>query len=84
MNQNVGQVIKKNQVKISGACRLGPDAVVSHKPQTASAARPGPAAASCGSPQVRIAENSPKGVVLEFTCACGSKTYIQCDYASAI
>jgi hypothetical protein len=79
MSQNLGQVLRKNQVKTVGSCRLDHDAVYAQPPQ-ATAARPTSAAASSRSPQVRIVENTPQGVVLECTCSCGIKTYIQCDY----
>jgi hypothetical protein len=79
MSQNLGQILRKHQVKDAGSCRLGHDALVAPSPQAA-AAKPLPAAASSRSPQVRIVENTPQGVVLECTCSCGTKTYLQCDY----
>jgi hypothetical protein len=77
MNQTLGQVIRKHQVKDAGSCRLDHDAVYARQP-LAAAAKSKPAAA----PQVRIVENTPQGVVLECICSCGTKTYIQCDYNS--
>jgi hypothetical protein len=83
MSQNVGQVLRKHQIKITGSCRLDLNGAPVHQQQTSPTARP-KAAVSVGSPQVRIVENSPRGVVLELTCPCGTQTYIQCDYASAV
>jgi hypothetical protein len=82
MSQNLGHVLRKNQVKITGSCRLDLDAA--HSQQPAAVAKSRPAAASAHVPQVRIVENGLQGVVLECICACGSKTYIQCDYVSAV
>jgi hypothetical protein len=78
MNQNLGQVLRKDQVKNAGSCRLGNDAVYTQSQATA--ARPTSAASPARSPQVRIVENTPQSVVLECTCSCGTKMYIQCDY----
>jgi hypothetical protein len=80
MSQNLGQVIRKNQVKNAGSCRLDHDAVYA-QPSRATAAKPMPTDASSRPPQIRIVENTPQGVVLECTCSCGTKTYIQCDYS---
>jgi len=79
MSQNLGQVLRKHQVTNAGSCRLDHDAVYAQPPQ-ATAAKSASAAAPTRSPQVRIVENTPQGVVLECTCSCGTKTYIQCDY----
>ena len=84
MTQNLGQVLRKHQVKITGSCRLNLDAVRPGQSQTAATARFESAAESSCQPQVRIIENSPQGVVLEFICSCGSQTYIRCEYASTV
>lgn len=79
MSQNLGHVIRKDQVKTAGPCRLDHNAVYAPPSQTA-AAHPTAAAAPARAPQVRIVETTPQGVVLECTCLCGTKTYVQCDY----
>jgi hypothetical protein len=79
MSQNLGQIIRKHQIKDAGSCRLDHNAVYAQPPQAAAAK---PTAATARASQVRIVENSPQGVVLECTCSCGTKTYIQCDYKS--
>ena len=80
MSQNLGQVLRKHQVKTVGSCRLDHDAAYA-QPSQAAAAKSTPAGAPTRPPQVRIVENTPQGIVLECTCSCGTKTYIQCDYS---
>ncbi|MDO8303885.1 MAG: hypothetical protein Q7T18_11645 [Sedimentisphaerales bacterium] len=81
MSQNLGHVLRKDQVKIAGSYRLDLAAGHAQPPQSSGAVKSKP---TTGSPQVRIVENSPQGVILECTCPCGTRTYIQCDYASAV
>jgi hypothetical protein len=78
MSQNLGQIIRKNQVKTAGSCRLG-DATINTR-QPLSAVLQQKSAAELCSAQVRILETTAMGIVLEHTCSCGIKTYIQCDY----
>lgn len=77
MSQTLGQVIRKHQIKNAGTCRL--DQYI-QQPQAISAKSK--AVDHATAPQVRIIETADNGVVLEFTCPCGTKTYIQCDYNS--
>jgi hypothetical protein len=81
MTQNVGHILKKNQVKFSGTCKVDEAAV---PVRTAAAGRTtGPAEPARCQSQVRIVETNEQGFVLEFLCSCGEQTYIQCDHAGA-
>jgi hypothetical protein len=84
MSHNIGQIIRKHQVKVTGSRRLDLDAPRFQQPQSTDAAKSKPAAASSQTPQVRIVENNPQGMVLEFTCSCGLQTHIKCDYTPAV
>lgn len=59
-------VIKNNQLKAGGPCRIGASAAT-------------PASASAG-PQVRMVERRDDGAVIEVRCACGRCTYVQCRW----
>lgn len=76
MAQNAGQILRKNQVTFTGTCR------VDANPARLAASVTGNHSAAC-QPQVRIVDKNEQGAVLEFTCSCGSKAYIQCDYAGS-
>ena len=60
-------IIKKDSVRMAEAPR-----------QLGDAATP-PAAMG---PAARILEQNETGVQIEITCACGQKTYLQCEYAA--
>jgi hypothetical protein len=79
MSQNLGQIIRKDRVKNAGSCRLEHDSIRAHQPVSA-VAKQTPASGLSNMAQVRIVETNPQQIVLEFTCSCGAKTYIQCDY----
>lgn len=78
MSQNLGQIIRKNQVKNAGSCRLGDITINARQPLSA-IPKQKPSGEPCAA-QIRIIENTQTGIVLEHTCSCGLKTYIQCDY----
>ncbi len=71
------EVLKKNQYSISGKARLGPDGSGASAPK----AGPGATPQSRGIQQVRVVESNTDYAILEVTCGCGSKGYVQCNYA---
>ena len=73
MVNTTGRILKANQVKLQGQCRLD----IGHSSPTP-APKPRPALAA---PQVRIVENNDQYAVMEITCSCGTKTHVRCDYA---
>jgi hypothetical protein len=76
MTQKFGQILRKDNVKITGSCRIDLSGNTIHSPLTS----PGSQEKSA-QPQIKIMESTAQVMVLEFTCSCGCKTYIQCDYA---
>jgi hypothetical protein len=82
MTQQAGQILRKNEVKIAGSCRIGGEACVSAvpRPQAAGASNQKPQP-SVPQAQAQIVENTAKGVIIEVVCPCGCKSYIECEYA---
>jgi hypothetical protein len=64
------RVLKKRMVRAGGSRRIGDRAAA-------------PAGAAGGKAAARIVEQSDAGAVLEVTCGCGRKTYVQCEYPAA-
>ena len=73
--QTSGRVLKSEDVALDGRHQitLSTEQVDSSEPALAPAAM--------GSPQARIVENQPDYVVIEISCACGTKLRLKCDYA---
>lgn len=71
MEKTAGRILKGNNVRIEGRMQLG----VTHTVI-------GPQEANCtaSAPAVAIAQNHPEFVVIEFTCSCGARTFVKCEY----
>jgi len=69
MNLTSPAVIKKHLVRMLETPRV----------IGAASGQAGSGPAACA----RIVRRSEAGVLVEVTCACGEKTYLQCDYARA-
>jgi hypothetical protein len=72
--------MKKNGVAVGGSVRVGPR--IGHAP-----VRTNPSSRACpttaGAPQqARIIESNADYAIIEITCACGTKSHIQCNYAN--
>jgi hypothetical protein len=74
------KVMKKNGVAVGGSVRIGPG--IGRAPvRTNTASRACPPTA--GVPQqARIIESNAEYAIIEITCACGTKSHIQCNYAN--
>jgi hypothetical protein len=68
------EILKKEKVKMAGSCRVDLTGNVIHRGAESETDLSKPKA------QVRIVETCASSMLLEFTCPCGTKTYIQCDY----
>ena len=68
MHPMPGGVVKKDKVKMVQGSRVVGDGSPSVPPAAGSGAR--------------IVEQSDAGALIEVTCTCGEKTYLQCDYAA--
>ena len=68
MNESAMGVIKKDSVKPTGSCLIGP------------MARAAPAGGDAT--QARIVEQDDTHAVIEVTCACGKKSYLRCNFAA--
>ncbi|MHC4644141.1 MAG: hypothetical protein ACYTBJ_01470 [Planctomycetota bacterium] len=71
MEKTAGRILKGNNVRIEGRMQLG----VTHTVI-------GPQEANCtaSTPAVAVVQNHPEFVVIEFTCSCGAKTFVKCEY----
>lgn len=65
-------IIKSSDVKVEGEFQLDIDLPVELPPQCTNQ----PAT----TPQVRIVESHPEYALIEFSCACGNKSTIKCQY----
>ena len=74
------KVMKKNDVAVGGSVRIGPDH--GHAPvRTNVSSRACPPTAGVAQ-QARIIESNAEYAIIEITCACGTKSHIQCNYAN--
>ena len=64
-------IIKSSDVKVEGEFQLDIDLPTD---------RPRSVSRDAAIPQVRIVENHEEYALIEFTCACGNKTCIECRY----
>ena len=69
-------VLKREKVRMAGACRLGAHGV----PAGAAPDAPGVPA---GRTQGRIIQQNDDGAVVEVTCACGRTIHLYCTYGPA-
>ncbi len=65
-------ILKSSDVKVEGEFRLEIAPPTEQSPRL-----PGRAGAAA---QVRIVEKHPEYAIIEFTCACGNKSHIKCQY----
>jgi hypothetical protein len=63
--ENASRLIKKDQVRPAGSCQIG---------------QPALKGAAGAAPQVRVVEQTDKKAVLEITCVCHQKIYVECAY----
>jgi hypothetical protein len=75
------QVIKQNQIEVSGTVRLAPAVGVSPMMSRMSSHTPGMGAPGAAQ-QARIIESNSEYAILEITCSCGCKSHIQCNYGN--
>jgi len=72
MRKTEPNILKSNEVKVEGQFHLDAGSIATPQQQQAN-----PALAA---PQVRILENHPEYALIEFTCTCGNKSHIKCQY----
>ena len=71
----VFKVLKNVEVSSAEAVAVGPGGGVSLSSPAVSASSAGVAR------QVRIVESNNEYAIIEVTCSCGSKAFVQCNYA---
>jgi len=75
------KVMKHSGVKVGGSARIAP--LTGAAPVRTKAA-PRASSPTAGAPQeARIIESNADYAIIEITCACGTKSYIQCNYADS-
>ncbi|PKL50659.1 MAG: hypothetical protein CVV39_00985 [Planctomycetes bacterium HGW-Planctomycetes-1] len=69
MEKTAGRILRGNEVKLEGSCRLdaGPAAARERSANSLPA-------------QANIVENQPEYALIEVICGCGAKTLIKCEY----
>jgi hypothetical protein len=72
MQRTTGNILKSSDVNLEGSFHLDVEFADSAPPQQKNV--------SHATPQVHIVENHPDFAVLEITCACGTKSYLRCEY----
>jgi hypothetical protein len=76
------EVLKSDQVMVSGSVRLGLGKSGSPVRAQNSAQTAGHADAGESPPQeVRIVESNSEYAIIEVVCGCGRKCHVQCNYA---
>ena len=74
------KVMKKRGVTVGGSVRIAPGTGVAPVRTKAASRTSSPTA---GAPQqARIIESNAEYAVIELICACGTKSYVQCNYAN--
>jgi len=71
MNRTIGCVLKKSEVEVQGKLQLD---------NRSSGPAPLQRNGADHTPKCHIIENNTHYALIEVTCACGSKMYLQCDY----
>ncbi|MDD5459982.1 MAG: hypothetical protein PHF37_11390 [Phycisphaerae bacterium] len=71
MERTAGRILRGNEVKLEGSCRLDAGASVA-----AAKERSG----NLSQVQANIVENQPDYALIEVVCCCGAKTLIKCEY----
>ncbi len=72
------KVAKRNSVKVGGSARIAPLSGAAPVRTKTSARASSPPSAG---PQARLVESNAEYAIIEVTCTCGTKNYIQCSYA---
>lgn len=76
------EILKSDQVMVSGSVRLGIGTCGSPVRAQNSAQTSGHADAGETAPQeVRIVESNSEYAIIEIVCGCGRKCHVQCNYA---
>ena len=78
MENTTGQILKNTDVELNGQIHI--DIAKNTSPQTSQ--QPNQTNTPAAKPKAVIVENSSDSVVIEFTCSCGTKTYLQCETAN--
>jgi hypothetical protein len=74
------KVVKKEGVAVGGSVRIAPGMGVAPVRTNVSSRTCPPTA---GVPQqARIIESNAEYAIIEITCACGTKSHIQCNYSN--
>ena len=68
MDLETSGLLKREQVKMTGHCRLG-SAAAGVTPSVR--------------PRAKIVEQDEKNTIIEVVCHCGEKIYLHCTYAKA-
>lgn len=71
------EVIKRENIEMQGSFSLEPGGAVQAPHHTSSCKSEPAIGATC---QVQIIESNTEYTVIEVTCACGSKSRIECRY----
>ena len=74
------KVMKKDGVTVGGSVRIGPQ--TGRAPVRINAASRAYPPTGAVAQQARIIESNADYAVIEITCACGTKSHIQCNYAN--
>ena len=72
MLQTMNRVLKSDEVEIDGMCHLGIG-------RSVSPAQPGKNTGSLAV-KAKILDNNNDYALIEFTCSCGRKTLVRCEY----
>ena len=75
MENTIGHILKNTDVELNGQVRID----VAKNMPSQNAQKSNPINTPVTKPKAIIVENSPDLVTIEFTCSCGTKTYLQCE-----
>lgn len=74
------KVMKKNGVAVGGSVRIAPGMGVAPVRTKATSRISSPTADT--PQQARIIESNADYAIIEIICGCGTKSYVQCNYAN--
>lgn len=74
MGKTVKRILKSGDIELNGKFHLDTGLTSQNNSN--------PHSINAGASNVKIVENSDEFAVLEFTCSCGLKTLIKCQYAA--
>lgn len=78
MNKSAASVIKHDNVRVVGKVRL--DSAMPRMTEPGMTDMGSRAANIAGAAAARIVQTAADHVMIEFTCACGTKTMLRCNY----